>query len=151
MIAMRTLYTTGYHGKPLSTFITQLRDVGADAVIDIRLRNTSHLAGYTKKDTLDFLLTEGFSIAYEHHPELAPSDEAFEAYKKRKELTWTEFQTQFRALLKESQAELIGQEILERYRAPCLLCAEPRDQHCHRQLVAAYWATHIPGLEIVHL
>jgi hypothetical protein len=40
-----------------------------DAVIDIRLRNTSHLAGYTKKDTLAFLLTKGFGIAYEHLPQ----------------------------------------------------------------------------------
>jgi len=76
---MTKLYTTGYQRKPLSTFVTQLRDAGVDAGIDIRLRNTSHLAGYTKKDTLAFLLTQGFSIAYEHHPELAPSDEAFDA------------------------------------------------------------------------
>ena len=148
---MTTLYTTGYQRKPLSTFVTQLRDAGVDAGIDIRLRNTSHLAGYTKKDTLAFLLTQGFSIAYEHHPELAPSDEAFDAYKKAKELTWTEFRAQFRVLLEQRHAEEIGRDILARYAAPCLLCAEPRDQHCHRQVVAAYWASHIPDPEIIHL
>ncbi len=61
---MATIYTIGYKGKSLETFIEQLRRAGSDAVIDVRLRNTSHLAGYTKRDTLQFLLREGFSIAY---------------------------------------------------------------------------------------
>jgi len=67
---MTTLYTIGYKGKPLSDFIGQLREAGVDVVIDVRLRNTSHLAGYTKRDDLAFLLREGFSIAYEHRPDL---------------------------------------------------------------------------------
>jgi len=46
------LYTIGYQRKPLATFISQLREAGVDAVIDVRLRNTSHLAGYTKRDDL---------------------------------------------------------------------------------------------------
>ena len=63
---MPVIYTIGYKGKSLKTFITQLRNAHVDAIIDVRLRNTSHLAGYTKKDTLSFLLPEGFGIAYEH-------------------------------------------------------------------------------------
>lgn len=147
---MTTLYTIGYQRKPLSVFIGQLREAGVDAVIDVRLRNTSHLAGYTKKDTLDFLLTEGFHIAYEHHPQLAPSDDSFDAYR-HKEKRWAEYQGQILALLKERRAELIGQAILASYRAPCLLCAEPTAEFCHRRVVAEYWASHISDLEIVHL
>jgi len=147
---MATIYTIGYQRKPLSVFIGQLREAGVDAVIDVRLRNTSHLAGYTKKDTLAFLLTEGFGIAYEHHPQLAPSDASFDAYR-RKEKQWTEYRYQIRALLKERRAELVGQEILARYQAPCLLCAEPTAEFCHRRIVTEYWASHIPDLEIIHL
>ena len=78
---MTTIYTIGYKGKSLATFIEQLRQAGVDGVIDVRLRNTSHLAGYTKRDDLAFLLREGFGIAYEHHPELAPTLEIFHAYR----------------------------------------------------------------------
>jgi uncharacterized protein (DUF488 family) len=42
---MLTLYTIGYQRKPLAAFIGQLRGAGVDAVIDVRLRNTSHLCG----------------------------------------------------------------------------------------------------------
>ncbi|NLE43181.1 MAG: DUF488 domain-containing protein [Chloroflexi bacterium] len=146
---MTTIYTIGYHRKPLSAFIGQLRAAGIDAVIDVRLRNTSHLAGYTKRDDLAFLLTEGFDIAYEHHPELAPAPEVLDAY--RSDGDWDTYQAAFIPGLQDSNAEQIGRQILSRYRAPCLLCAEETADHCHRRLVAEYWATHIPDLEIVHL
>jgi uncharacterized protein (DUF488 family) len=143
------LYTIGHRRKPLATFIGQLRQAGIDAVIDVRLRNTSHLAGYTKRDDLDFLLREGFSIAYEHHPELAPTPEILDAY--RDDGDWVAYESRFTPLLAERAAEEVGREILARYRAPCLLCAEPTPEHCHRRLVAEYWARHIPGLTVVHL
>jgi uncharacterized protein (DUF488 family) len=146
---MACLYTIGHQRKPLATFIGQLRQAGVDAVIDVRLRNTSHLAGYTKRDDLAFLLREGFSIAYEHHPELAPTPEMLDAY--RDDRDWPDYEARFLALLVERAAESVGREIMARYRAPCLLCAEPTAEHCHRRLVAEYWAEHLPGLTIVHL
>ncbi len=146
---MSTIYTIGYQRKPLAMFIGQLQEAGVDAVIDVRLRNTSHLAGYTKRDDLAFLLREGFSIAYEHRPELAPAPEIFDAYREDKD--WVAYEIRFIPLLAERDAEEVGREILARYRAPCLLCAEPTADHCHRRLVAEYWAAHLPGLNIVHL
>jgi uncharacterized protein (DUF488 family) len=144
-----TIYTIGYKRKPLATFIDQLRQAGVDAVIDVRLRNTSHLAGYTKRDDLAFLLREGFGIAYEHRPELAPSPEILDAY--REDEDWAAYVSRFLPLLTDQDAEAVGRELLDRYRALCLLCAEPTAEHCHRRLVAEYWATHIPRLTIVHL
>jgi uncharacterized protein (DUF488 family) len=143
------LYTIGYQRKPLATFIGQLRQAGVDAVIDVRLRNTSHLAGYTKRDDLAFLLQEGFSIAYEHHPELAPTPDILDAY--RDDQNWTAYESCFLPLLAERAAEEVGREILARYHAPCLLCRESTAERCHRRLVAEHWARHIPGLTIVHL
>ncbi|MGA9347781.1 MAG: DUF488 domain-containing protein [Anaerolineae bacterium] len=146
---MPTVYTIGYKGKPLATFIGQLREAGVDAVIDVRLRNTSHLAGYTKRDDLAFLLREGFGIAYEHHPELAPTPEILDAY--RHDQDWAAYESRFLLLLEERSAEEVGREILTRYQSVCLLCAEPEADHCHRRLVAEYWAAHLPGLTGVHL
>ena len=146
---MPTVYTIGYQRKSLATFIDQLQEAGVDAVIDVRLRNTSHLAGYTKRDDLAFLLREGFGIAYEHHPELAPTPEIFDAYREGQD--WAAYESRFLPLLGERSAEEVGREILALYRAPCLLCAEPTPEHCHRRLVAEYWATRLPGLNVVHL
>jgi uncharacterized protein (DUF488 family) len=143
------LYTIGYQRKPLAKFIRPLQEAGVDAVIDVRLRNTSHLAGYTKRDDLAFLLREGFGIAYEHHPDLAPTPEILDAY--RDDQDWAAYEARFLPLLVERAAESVGREIIARYRSPCLLCAEPTPEHCHRRLVAEYWAVHLPGLTVVHL
>jgi uncharacterized protein (DUF488 family) len=146
---MPTVYTIGYERRPLSKLIGALRQAAVDAVIDIRLRNTSQLAGYTKKDDFAFLLHEGFGIAYEHHPELAPTDEILDTY--HADHDWAGYEVHFRALLALRQAETVGRDILARYHAPCLLCLEANPDQCHRHLVAEHWAEHIPGLKIVHL
>jgi uncharacterized protein (DUF488 family) len=146
---MPILYTIGYKQKPLADFIDQLRQAGVDGVIDIRLRNTSHLLGYTKQDTLDFLLREGFGVAYEHRPDLAPTPEILDAY--REDSDWAAYEAQFLPLLEERRAETIWRAIAARCQAPCLLCAETSAEHCHRRLVAEYWAAHHPDLTIIHL
>lgn len=146
---MPNLYTIGYKGKPLETFISQLCARGVDIVVDVRLRSTSHLLGYTKQNDLAFLLQEGFGIAYEHYPELAPTDEILLAYRETHD--WAAYETQFQPLLVKRAVSEIGRGILARYRAPCLLCAEPTAEQCHRRLVAEHWAQHISDLNIVHL
>lgn len=143
------VYTIGYKGKSLETFINQLRAAQIGTVIDIRLRNTSHLAGYTKRDDLAFLLQEGFDIAYEHHPELAPTAEIREAY--LADGDWVAYEAHFVPLLRARQAEIVGEDVLLRYQRLCLLCAEAEPDHCHRRLVAEYWAAHLPDVRIVHL
>jgi len=146
---MPKLYTIGYKGKSLATFINTLRAAHVDAVIDIRLRNTSHLAGYTKRDDLAFLLREGFGMAYEHHPDLAPTPEIREAY--REDGDWGAYEARFLPLLEMRDTGPVGRDILARYTTPCLLCAEAKPEHCHRRLVAEYWAARLPDLEIIHL
>ena len=146
---MPTVYTVGFQRKSLSEFITLLRQAGVEAVIDIRLRNTSQLSGYTKRDDLAFLLIEGFDVAYEHHLELAPTAEILDTYREDKE--WAAYVERFGPLLVERQAEAIGRDILSRYQAICLLCSEPTADQCHRRLVAEHWSDNIPDLTIVHL
>jgi uncharacterized protein (DUF488 family) len=143
------LYTIGYKRKPLKTFIGELRAAAVDLLVDIRLRNTSHLLGYTKKDDLAFLLQEGFGIAYEHHPELAPTEGILLAY--RQDQDWAAYERAFKPLLAERNVVDVGRDILARYHAPCLLCAESTPERCHRRLVAEHWAAHIPDLSIRHL
>ncbi|MDD3824466.1 MAG: DUF488 domain-containing protein [Anaerolineae bacterium] len=146
---MPTVCTIGTTQKSLEQFIRLLQGAGVDAVVDVRLRNTSQLAGFAKRDDLAFLLTEGFGIQYEHRPDLAPTAEIMDAYKAGRD--WPAYEREFLALLAQRGTEEIGHELLARYRCPCLLCAEPQPHRCHRRLVAEWWARHIPGLEVVHL
>lgn len=146
---MPTIHTIGHNQKTLEQFIRLLQEAGVDAVIDIRLRNTSQLAGFAKRDDLAFLLREGFGIEYEHHLELAPTAEILDTYKADGD--WAAYERDFVPLLAERDAQSSGRELLARYRHPCLLCAEPTPEHCHRRLVAEWWAEHLRDVEVIHL
>ncbi len=78
---MATVFTIGFTNKSLRQFVETLRAAGVQRVVDVRLRNTSQLAGWTKLPDFAYLLEEGFSITCEHHPEFAPSGEILDKYK----------------------------------------------------------------------
>jgi uncharacterized protein (DUF488 family) len=148
-VIVPTIYTIGYTKKSLEQFIHLLQHAGVDAVVDIRLRNTSQLAGFAKREDLRFLLRTGFAIEYEPRLDLAPTPEIMDAYKATGD--WPTYERDFLKLLAERDATTIGRELLATYRRLCLLCTEATPEHCHRRLVAEWWAEHLPDIEILHL
>ena len=142
------VFTIGSNAKSLRRFAELLKGVGVDCVIDIRLNNTSQLAGYAKRDDLAFAL-ELLGIGYEHHPKLAPNDEILAAYRQDKD--WDAYVEGFSRLIVERDMLSVGRDILSRYERPCLLCSEDTPERCHRRLVAEHWALHIPEVEVEHL
>ena len=146
---MPTLYTIGFSQLPLAEFVGLLRGAGADAVVDIRLRNTSQLAGWAKRDDLAFLLREGFGIAYEHIPLFAPNDELLDRY--RADRDWDAYVPAYHALLAQRPILALGRDLFARYHAPCLLCPEPTPDRCHRRLLAEYLAEQLGDIVVSHL
>jgi uncharacterized protein (DUF488 family) len=140
--------TIGFAKKNLRQFIGKLQTAGVNKVIDIRLHNTSQLAGYAKKDDLEYILGL-VGIAYEHHPELAPTEEILDGYKGKK-ISWTEYEKQFGKLL-ISRDPLKNSSFHKETGPICLLCAEDKPAQCHRRLVAEYFADGLQGMEIRHL
>ena len=51
---MSSLYTIGFSGKNAKTFFSLLSSQEIKTLIDVRLNNVSQLAGYTKKNDLEF-------------------------------------------------------------------------------------------------
>lgn len=98
---MVSIYTIGFSKKSLREFITRLKTAGVRKVIDVRLHNTSQLAGYAKKEDLEYVL-ELAGIAYEHRPELAPTEELLKGYKSG-EITWPEYEKVYKDLLKKRE------------------------------------------------
>lgn len=143
------IYTIGFAKKNLRTFIKKLQLAGITKVIDIRLHNTSQLAGYAKKDDLEYILSL-VGIGYEHHPELAPTEEILNGYKKKK-LSWQDYEGKFKEVLTQRNPMQGINFINEKGGTICLLCAEDKPIQCHRRLVAEYYSTNIEGLQIKHL
>lgn len=142
------IYTIGFTKKNLRTFIQLLRGARVETVIDVRLRNTSQLAGWSKHPDFAFLLEEGFGIRYEHHPVFAPADDLLDAYKKNGDWQW--YEDEFNRLLATRNPEAEGRALIAAG-CICLLCAEPTPELCHRRLVAEYLMNLAPGVEVKHL
>ena len=87
-------------------------------------------------------------MEYVHLPELAPTQEILDAYKKQQG-DWTTYETRFLALMEERRIEeTVPREVIA---DGCLLCSEDKPQFCHRRLVAQYLKEHWRDLDIVHL
>lgn len=142
------LYTIGHTGKSLRQFIGLLRGAEVDVVVDVRLHNTSQLAGYAKRDDLAFIL-ETFGLAYEHVLDLAPTEEMLKRY--RASHDWPGYEAAFRRLLAERSPLASAWALLSRYGRPCLLCSEHSPQRCHRRLVAERLAELHAGVKVEHL
>ncbi len=142
------VFTIGFTKKSARTFFTKLRQSGAQRIVDVRLNNVSQLAGFAKKDDLQYFLREICHMDYVHLPLLAPTQDMLEAYKKKKG-DWSAYERDFFALMKSRHIESNVQR--ERIVDGCLLCSEERPDHCHRRLVAEYLQEKWPDVEIIHL
>jgi uncharacterized protein (DUF488 family) len=129
------IYTIGFTKKNAQTFFNFIRSSGTERLIDVRLNNVSQLAGFAKKDDLKFFLNELCGAEYIHAPDLAPTKELLNGYKKG-ELTWENYEYEFMNLIAKRNIEkAFTDNDLDN---SCLLCSEHEPHFCHRRLVVEY-------------
>jgi uncharacterized protein (DUF488 family) len=142
------IFTIGFTNKKAEKFFENLRKSGVKRVIDVRLNNVSQLAGFSKKDDLQYFLRAIADIDYVHVPDLAPTQELLDAYKKQKG-DWSVYAKQFLELMERRRIETsLTKDLVDQ---GCLLCSEHEPHHCHRRLVAEYLQRHWPDVSIEHL
>ena len=145
---MTRIFTIGYVGKNAQEFFTILKRTGIRKVIDVRLYNTSQLAGFTKRQDIEYLLQAIVGAKYIHLPIMAPTKQLLNDYKKRL-INWQQYKTQFKGVITQRQIEkhLVPQDI----DMSCFLCSAAKADNCHRRLVAEYLAEHWQNISISHL
>ncbi len=141
------LFTIGFTKKSAEAFFGELHRAGVKSLIDVRLNNVSQLAGFTKRDDLRYFTKTICHIDYIHLPELAPTQDILDAYRKDKD--WGTYEHHFLDLMaKRKVEEKFQREMLE---DGCLLCSEENPSKCHRRLVAEYLKRKWGDVEIQHL
>lgn len=146
---MRRVCTIGFSKKTLERFVALLKGAGVTRLVDIRLHNTSQLAGFAKKEDLEFIMRL-VGIDYLHELTLAPDEELFEDYK-QKRVDWNGFEARYARLLEKRGGGQRIEEILGGG-VPCFLCSEEKAKLCHRGLLTDYLQEIAPGeYEVLHL
>jgi uncharacterized protein (DUF488 family) len=144
------VYSIGFTQNTAAQFFGKLNDTGIGLLIDVRLNNTSQLAGFAKRDDLEYFLHELVGAAYHHEPLLAPDAELLKAYRS-KEIDWSDYAEKFIELMRARAIEsaLDWDSLLE---GPAvLLCSESSAEFCHRRLVIEYLVDQGFGLVATHL
>ena len=143
------VYSIGFTKKTAEQFFGILGKAGIRRLLDVRLKNASQLAGFTKREDLEYFLRKICAAEYRHEPQLAPTKEILDEYKKHKG-SWEEYERRFLALMAIRKVE----EKLDTgiFAVPTvLLCSEPTPDHCHRRLVLEYLQQKWSNLTIHHL
>ena len=144
---MRIL-TIGFTKKSARRFFELLQTSNTRRIIDVRLNNTSQLAGFAKRDDLSYFLREICGMEYVYMPQLAPTQDMLANYRKRR-ISWEAYEALFMELMHERRIEqTVRQDVVS---DGCLLCSEDQPHHCHRRLVAEYLKHHWGDVDIEHL
>lgn len=143
------IYTIGFTQTTAESFFTRLAQAQVQRLLDVRLNNSSQLAGFAKAKDLPYFLRELVGATYEHEPILAPSQAMLDEYKKRKG-DWSVYETQFFDLLRSRHIET-ALSAADFERRTALLCSESTADRCHRRLVCEYLSQHWPSVHAVHL
>jgi uncharacterized protein (DUF488 family) len=141
------LFTIGFTKTSAAHFFSRLSKAHVKKLIDVRLNNVSQLSGFAKKDDLRYFTKAILGIGYEHMPELAPTKDMLDEYKKSRG-SWSVYAEKFLDLMARRKIENIDKSKLDE---GCLLCSEDKPHHCHRRLVAEYLKNKWSDVEIEDL
>ena len=141
------VYTIGFTKRSAENFFETLRENHIRRLIDIRLNNSSQLAGFAKGKDLKYFLEIILNATYIHMPEFAPTKALLEDYRKKR-ITWEQYQEIYLELI-------VSRRIREKYKPDlysdsCFLCSEFDPDYCHRRLLVEYLADE-NNWSIVHL
>lgn len=146
---MITLYTIGFTKKSAEQFFNLLKNNNVKQLVDVRISNSSQLAGFAKGKDLEFFVKEICHIPYRHITDFAPSKELLDLWHKQ-EVTWEEYEKTYIQLLKERN--VLRDYGVKSFDGSCFLCSEDTPEQCHRRLLAEYLQEHSKEkVTIVHL
>lgn len=132
---MVSVSTIGFTKTNAKGFFERLIAADVKLVVDVRLNNTSQLAGFAKANDLPYFLSKLGDMQYVHRPELAPTEAMLKEYKKEKG-DWVAYEQRFLGLMESRKIEEKFEPAM--FEGACLLCSEDKPHHCHRRLVCDY-------------
>jgi uncharacterized protein (DUF488 family) len=142
----KRIFTAGYEGRSLESFLGDLRAQGVELLADVREAPISRKPGFSKSALAQALQSAG--IGYRHLRPLGCPKPIRDAHKQDGD--WERYTRDFMAHLKTQQAAVDELVELCRRQPVALLCYEADFNRCHRTYVARAVATS-SGMPIRHI
>lgn len=145
-----TIYTIGFTKKSAETFFGLLSANSVQIVLDIRLNNSSQLAGFTKGRDLEYFLRSICRCDYRYETVFAPTKTLMDHIKAGK-ITLKQFEESYSLLMEEREALPYFEERYAKADNVCLLCSEDTPKQCHRRVLAGLLASGRADRTVRHL
>jgi uncharacterized protein (DUF488 family) len=145
---MIKLYTIGFTKKSAEHFFELLKKNNVKKIVDIRINNTSQLAGFAKGSDLAYFAKSINNIGYVYIPDFAPTKELLSDYQNKK-IDWLDYQKIFMNLIE--QRKISSKYDIADFDGSCFLCSEDTPEKCHRRLVVEYFKRKNNDIQIIHL
>lgn len=136
-----TVFTIGYEGLDIDTFISMLRKQGIETVVDVRELPLSRKRGFSKRALTEALSNAG--LGYIHIAALGCPRPVRNRY--REDGDWKRYTHGFVSHLKTQQDAIVELAELARSTECALLCYEADHNFCHRSMVATAVQVHAGG------
>lgn len=143
------VYTIGFTKKGARDFFELLDKHGIQRLTDVRIRNRSQLAGFAKRDDLEYFLEVILDADYQHQPDLAPTKELLDDWR-NDEISWGEYESRFMSLMQERSIEK-KMSPTDFEEPTVLLCSEHKPDKCHRRLIVEYLDDKWGNVTAIHL
>jgi uncharacterized protein (DUF488 family) len=140
------LYTFGYEGFDVASFIARLKTVGITAIVDVRKLPLSRKKGFSKTALGSHLKDAG--IGYFHAPALGCPKAIRNRY--REDGNWLAYTRDFRDYLETQEATVRQIAKFAQSSTVCLICFEADFNFCHRTYVARA-TMRAGGLQVQHI
>ncbi|HKM04995.1 MAG TPA: DUF488 domain-containing protein [Lachnospiraceae bacterium] len=148
---MLKIYSIGFTKKNAKTFFESLINNQVKKIIDVRLNNTSQLAGFAKGNDLKYFLGKIAGMGYEYEVIFAPTKVILDAYKKG-DIDWMQYEEKYIQLMKERKiSEYIEKKGIDFWESACLLCSEETPDNCHRRLAINEIIKVFPTTDVHHI
>lgn len=141
-----TVFTIGYQGLDIETFMSLLTEHDIDTVVDIRELPLSRKPGFSKNALANALHLSGRE--YIHMVDLGCPKPVRERY--REDGNWKRYTEGFRKHLKRQDAAIAELSDLVASSTCALLCFEADFNFCHRSMVANA-VHHYCGADVEHI
>ena len=126
------VYTFGYEGLDIATFIATLRANGVQTIVDVRELPLSRKKGFSKSAFSAALSEAG--VAYLHMPALGCPKPIRDRY--RADQDWAAYTRDFLAYIDTQDAPVRELVKISKSTTACLVCFEADYTMCHRTYVA---------------
>ena len=134
---MSEIFTLSAYETSAAQFFETLLSHHTDLVLDVRLKNSNQLCGFTKQKDLEYLISKITGAVYIHDLRFAPSSVLLDQYLQHL-IGWEDYFARYITQIREQDAAGAFQKTYADYHSICILGTATKKRRSHSEALADF-------------